>query len=148
MIPKKNLRKASGLSIILMLVFIAVSASCTATQQSQTILDITELTGGLGKVSVSVKNIGDSTAETITISISVKGGLFNRINIEKTCSGCDACGTTLEPNAIKTESTSESGFIVGFGPVTIIASAEAENAEKVEKTYNGFVLGPYVIVTE
>jgi hypothetical protein len=148
MIQKKNLRKASGLSIILILVFIVVGASCAATQQSQTILDITEVTGGLGKVSVSVKNIGDSTAETITISISVKGGLFNRINIEKTCSGCDACGTTLEPNAIKTESTSESGFIVGFGSVTIITFAEAVNAEKVEKTFNGFVLGPYVIVTQ
>jgi hypothetical protein len=148
MIQKKNLRRASGLSIILVLVCIAVGASCTAAQQSQTILDITGVTGGLGEVSVTVKNIGDSTAEKITIMISVKGGIFNKIAIEKTCSGCDACGTTIEPNAIKTESTSESGMIIGFGPVTITASAEAENAEKVEKTYNGFVLGLFVIITQ
>jgi len=148
MIQKKNLRKVSSLSIILMLVCIAVGASCTATQQSQTILDITEVKGGLGLVTVTVKNIGDSTAETITITISAKGGILNNIDIEKICSGCDACGTTLEPNAIKTESTAEAGRIIGFGPITITASAAADNAEKVEKTYNGFVLGPFVIVTQ
>ena len=148
MIQKKNLRKASGLSIILMLVCIAVGTSCTATQQSQTILDITKVTGGFGKVSVTIKNIGDSTAEKITIMISVKGGILNKIDIEKICSGCEACGTTIEPNAIKTESTSEAGFIIGFGPITITASAEAANTPKVEKTYTGFVLGPYVIVTQ
>jgi hypothetical protein len=148
MIQKKNLRKASGLSIILMLICIAVGTSCTAKQQSPTILDITEVAGGLGKVSVTVKNIGDSTAETITMMISVKGGILGRINITKICSGCDSCGTTIEPNAIKTESTSESGLIIGFGPITIITSADAENAEKVEKTYNGFVFGPFVIVTQ
>ena len=148
MIQKKNLRKASNLSIILMLVCIAVSASCTATQLSQTTLDITEVTGGLGKVTMTVKNIGDSTAEDIIIILSVKGGILNRIDIEKICSGCDACGTTIEPNAIKEESTSEAGFIFGFGPITITASAEAANTAKVEKTYTGFVLGPYVIVTQ
>jgi hypothetical protein len=148
MIQKKNLRKASGISIILMLVCIAVSASCTATQQAQTILDITEVTGSLGTVTMTVKNIGDSTAEKITMSISVKGGILNRINIEKICDGCDACGTTLEPNAIKTESTAEAGKIIGFGPITITASAAADNAEKVEKIYTGFVLGPFVIVTQ
>lgn len=130
-----------------MLVCIAVSASCTATQQSQTTLDITEVTGGLGKVSMTVKNIGDSTAEKITMSLSVKGGILNNIDIEKICGGCDACGTTIEPNAIKTESTSEAGFIIGFGSITITASAEAENTEKVEKTFTGFVIGPLVIIT-
>ncbi len=148
MIQKKNLRKASGLSIIFMLVCIAVGASCTATQQSQTIFAITEVKGGLGKVSVTIKNIGDTTAENITIIISVKGGIFNKIDIEKICSGCDTCGTTIEPNGIKTESTSEAGFIIGLGPITITASAEAANTAKVEKIYTGFVLGPFVIVTQ
>ena len=53
-------------------------------------------------------------------------------------------GKTIEPNAIKTESTSELSIINWFGPITFTISAEAE---KVEKTYNGFVLGPFVIVT-
>jgi hypothetical protein len=32
--------------------------------------------------------------------------------------------------------------------VVITTSAEASNAAKIEKTYNGFVLGPLVIVTK
>jgi hypothetical protein len=148
MIQKKNLRKASGLGIILMLVCIAVGTSCTAKQQSPTILDITVVKGGFGKVSVTVKNIGDSTAENITMIISVKGGILGRINITKICSGCGNCSNSIEPNATKTESTAEAGRIVGFGPVTIMASAEASNAERVNKTFNGFVLGFLVIVTK
>lgn len=147
MIQKKNLRKVFGLSIILMLVFITVSTSCTVALQTQTTLDITDVTGGLGKVSVTVKNTGDSTAEEIEIIISVKGGIFNKIDIEKICSGCDICGSTIIPDGIKTESTSEAGFIIGFGPITITASAEAVDTIKVEKTYTGFVIGPFVIVT-
>lgn len=148
MIQKKNLRKASGLSIILMLVFFAVVSSCAAAQQTQTIFEITETTGGFGKVSVTVKNIGATTAENITIIISVKGGFFNTIDLEKICSGCDTCGVTIEPNATKTESTSGAGFIIGLGPITITASAEAKDTAKVEKTFTGFVLGPFVLISK
>jgi hypothetical protein len=148
MIQKKNLRKASGLGIFLMLVCIAVGSSCTATQQSPTTLDITVVKGGFSKVSVSVKNIGDSTAENITMSISVQGGILGRINITKICVGCGNCSNSIEPNATKTENTAEAGKIIGFGPVTIMASAEASNAARVNKTFNGFVLGFLVIVTK
>jgi hypothetical protein len=148
MIQKKNLRKALGLGIILMLVCIVIGTSCTAKQESPTILDITTVKGGFGKVSVTVKNIGESTAENITMIISVKGGILGRINITKICSGCGNCSNSIEPNATKTESTAEAGKIVGFGPITIIASAEASNAERVNKTFNGFVLGFLVIVTK
>ena len=148
MIQKKNLRKASGLSIILMLVCIAVGTSCTAKQQSSTTLDITAVKGGFSKVSVTVKNSGNSTAENITMIISVKGGILGRVNITKICSGCGNCSNSIAPNATKTESTAEAGRIVGFGPVIIMASAEASNAERVNKTYNGFVLGFLVIVTK
>jgi hypothetical protein len=148
MIQKKNLRKASGLGIILMLVCITIGTSCTATQQSPTILDITVVKGGLGKVSATIKNIGDSNAENITMTISVQGGILGRINITKICVGCGNCSNSLLPNATKTESTAEAGRIVGFGPVTIMVSAEASNAEKVNKTFSGFVLGIFVIVTK
>jgi len=148
MIQKKNLRKASGLGIILMLVCIAVGTSCTAKQQSSTTLDITAVKGGFSKVSVTVKNSGNSTAENITMIISVKGGILGRVNITKICSGCGNCSNSIAPNATKTESTAEAGRIVGFGPVIIMASAEASNAERVNKTYNGFVLGFLVIVTK
>ena len=144
MIQKKNLQKASGLGIVLTLVFVAVVSSCAAGQHTQPVFDITEATGGFGQVSVTVKNVGDATAENITIIISVQGGIFNKINIEKVCSGCDMCGTTIPPNGTKAESTSEAGFILGFGPITITASAEAKDTAKVEKTFSGFVFGPFV----
>jgi len=52
--------------------------------------------------------------------ISVKGGILGRINMTKICSGFGNCSNSIEPNAIKTESTAEAGKIVGFGPVTIM----------------------------
>ncbi|HUS99370.1 MAG TPA: hypothetical protein VMY59_03525 [Candidatus Thermoplasmatota archaeon] len=145
---KKNLQKASSIGLLIMLISIAFAASCTATPLAQTTLEITTMKGGFGKVSVTVKNIGNETAENITMTISVKGGIFGRINIKKICSGCGNCSNSIEPNATKTESTAEAGRIMGFGPVIIAASAQATNAGKVEKTYNGFVLGPMVIVTQ
>jgi len=131
-----------------MLVCLAVGTSCTATQQTPTILDITAVKGGFGKVSVTVKNIGNSTAENITMTISVKGGILNRINITKVCNGCGNCSNSIQPNATKTESTLEAGRIMGFGPIIITASAEALNAARVNKTVNGFVLGFLVIITK
>ncbi|MCX6670958.1 MAG: hypothetical protein NTX92_03450 [Euryarchaeota archaeon] len=145
---KKNLQKISSMGLIFMLLGIIIAASCTATPLDQTTLEITAVKGGFGKVSVTVKNIGNETAENITMIISVKGGILGRVNLTKICSGCGNCTNSILPNATKTESTAEAGRIIGFGPVVISASAEASNAAKVEKTYNGFVLGLLVIVTQ
>jgi hypothetical protein len=145
---KKNLRKVSSMGLIIMLLGIIVAASSTATPLDQTTLEITAAKGGFGKVSVTVKNIGNETAENITMIISVKGGLLGRVNLTKICSGCGNCTNSILPNATKTENTADAGRIIGFGPVVITASAEASNAAKVEKTYNGFALGPLVIVTK
>jgi hypothetical protein len=54
MIQKKNLRKVSCLSIILMIVCVAVGTSCTSTQPP-TILDIIAVKGGFGVVSMTIK---------------------------------------------------------------------------------------------
>jgi hypothetical protein len=145
---KRNLRTITSIGLVIMLFGIVIAASCTATPLGQTTLEITAAKGGFGKVSATVKNIGNETAENITMTISVKGGFLGRVNITKTCSGCGNCSNSLEPNATKTESTAEAGRIIGFGPVVITTSAEATNAVKVEKTYNGFVLGILVIVTQ
>jgi hypothetical protein len=145
---KRNIQKISSIGLIIMLLGIVFAASCTATPLAETTLDLTAMKGGFGKVSATVKNIGNETAENITMTISVKGGFLGRINLTKTCSGCGNCSNSIEPNATKTESTAAAGRIIGFGPVVITASAEATNAAKVEKTYNGFVLGVLVIVTQ
>ena len=145
---KKNLQKVTCMGLIIMLVGIVAATSSTAASLDQTTLEITAVKGGVGKVSVTVKNIGTETAEEITMIISVKGGILGRVNLTKICSGCGNCTNSILPNATKTENTAEAGKIIGFGPVVISASAEASNAAKVEKTYNGFVLGLFVIVTQ
>ena len=145
---KKHLRKVSSLVVIFMILGSIAVVSITAAPINQTTLEITEAKGGLGKVSITVKNTGTETAEGITMVISVKGGIFGRVNLTKICSGCGNCTNTILPNASKTESTAEAGKIIGFGPVVVSASAEATNAVKVEKTFNGFVLGLFVIVTK
>lgn len=136
------------MGVILLLLGIIVATASTAAPLDQTTLEITSVKGGFGKVSVTVKNIGNETAENITMCISVKGGLFGKVNLTKICTGCGNCTNFILPNASKTENTAEAGRIIGFGTLTITASAEASNAAKVEKTYTGFILGVWVIVTQ
>ncbi len=107
-------------------------------------LEIVEITGKIGRVCTEIKNIGDEDAEKVVITISVKGGIFNRINISKTCSGCGHCNTTIAPNASKIECTDK--FILGLGNVEITVTAEAENANKVTSTKNGLVFGFLILI--
>jgi hypothetical protein len=144
----RNLKKAIRMGLLFMLLGTLLVTSSYAATLNQTTLDITEAKGGFGKVSASVKNIGNETAENITMVISVKGGILGKINLTKICSGCGNCSNTIIPGAIKTESTAEAGTILGIGPITISVSAEASNAAKVEKTFTGFVLGPLVIIPQ
>lgn len=111
-------------------------------------LEISNIRGGIGKVLIDIKNTGDTVAEDLTSTISVTGGLFNKIDIYHECSGCSDCGTTLDPGAIKTESTGESGFIFGLGRVDVFVSVSATNAGEVTQTLNGIVIGALVIMIE
>ena len=138
-------RKVTGLSLFLMLL-ITTAGALAGGSSSETTLEITDIRGGLGSVIVDVTNTGDVTAEKLSIITAVTGGIFNQIDIYHRCSGCDMCGTTLEPNMTKTETTSEAGVIFGVGPIEINVSASASNADEVTQTTNGFVLGPIVII--
>ncbi len=111
-----------------------------------TSLEITDIRGGFGGVSADIKNTGSVTAENFFITISVKGGLLNNIDILQECGGCGDCETTIAVGEIKSESTLESGSIMGFGQIDIVVTAEADNADLVSIETNGFVLGPLVLV--
>ncbi len=111
-----------------------------------TTLEISDIRNGFGAVIVDVTNTGDVTADGLSIVTTVTGGIFNKINLYHQCSGCDMCGTTLEPNMTKTESTLEAGVLLGIGPITILVSASASNAEEITTEINGFVLGPFVLI--
>jgi len=111
-----------------------------------TTLEISDIRGGFGGVTTDIKNTGNVIAENFVITISVKGGLLNNIDILQECSGCGNCGTTIAPGEIKSESTFESGNIIGFGPISIVVTAEADNADFLSMETNGFVLGPFIII--
>lgn len=111
-----------------------------------TTLEITDVRGGIGGVTADIKNIGIVTADNFFITISVTGGILNKIYILKECGGCGGCGTTIASGDIKSESTLESDFIIGFGKIDIIVTAEADNADLVSIETNGFVLGPLVLI--
>ena len=135
-----------AVGIVVMALFITGIQCASASESEDTELTISSVKGGLAKVSIDIENIGSITAENITSSISVTGGALNKINVLHECSGCRSCGTTLEPGAIKTESTLESGIIFGFGPITIDITAGALNADTVTTTVSGFVIGVFVLI--
>jgi hypothetical protein len=109
-------------------------------------LEISDVKGEFGGVTAIITNTGDVTAEKFAISIFVEGGFLDNIDISQICSGCGDCGTTIPVGESKAESTTEAGFIFGIGPVDILVTASAENAEIVSMSTTGFVLGPFVII--
>ena len=128
-------------------IFLLLSSIISSAEPlTSTTLEILSIKGGFGKAVFDIKNTGLVTAKNITLNITVKGGIFGRIDITKICKGCSKCGPDMIANATRSESTAETGKIFGFGSVDILVSAQAENAEKVTKTKTGFVLGFLVIV--
>ena len=113
---------------------------------ADTELEINDIRSVMGGIETDVKNIGDSIAEEISISIFVSGGIFNNIDIQHDCGGCSQCGTTLASGSIKTENSLEAGFIIGLGSIEITITASASNANEISKTVNGLVIGPFIII--
>ena len=145
---KKNRLKHRIFGVIAgLIVLMAFGSICIGEETTETELEIDGVAGQMGAVVVDVTNVGDTVAEDIAITISVEGGILGKIDIYHECSGCSQCGTTLDPGAIKTESTLEEGFIIGFGQVEITVTASASNADEVTMTLNGLVIGPFIIIT-
>ena len=145
---KKNRLKIRIFGLIIgIILLMTFGPICIGEETTETELEIDEVVGNMGAVAVAVTNVGDTVAEDITITISVEGGILGKIDIYHECSGCSQCGTTLDPGAIKTESTLEEGYIIGFGQVEITITTSASNADEVTRTLNGLVIGPFIIVT-
>ena len=135
----------SGLCIGLILI-ISFMPSSLSENMVDTELEINDIRTLLGGIETDVKNIGDSIAEEISISIYVTGGIFNNIDVQHDCGGCSQCGTTLASGGIKTENSLEAGFIIGFGNVEITITASASNANEISRTINGLVIGPFILL--
>jgi hypothetical protein len=135
-----------GLCISLTLV-ISLIPTTFGHSLTNTELEVNDIRSIIGGIETDVKNIGDSIAEDIAISIYVSGGIFNNIDIQHDCGGCDQCGTTLASGSVKTENSLEAGFIIGLGTIDITITASASNANEVSKTVSGFIIGPFIIIS-
>jgi len=102
-------------------------------------LSISKIRGGLGKIVINIKNVGEASAHAIDWTIKVTGGALGRINIS---SGCDTCTETLEIDQFFIERTNK--FIFGLGKINITVTARADDVEEVMEQAQGFVFGPFI----
>ena len=94
-------------------------------------LEIGEITGGFGKISSVVKNIGNGEATDVNWSITLEGGF---IILGKNTTGSQASIPAEDETAI------ESSFIFGIGKPTITVYAECAEGKSAQKTATAFVL--------
>jgi hypothetical protein len=141
------INKALIINILIAILLVSSINVIGSNNDDTTTLEIADVHGGIGGVTADIKNIGGVTANNFLITISVNGGIFNKIDILKECGGCGGCGTTIAVGEIKSESTLESDFIIGFGKIDIIVTAEADNADLVSIQTNGFVIGPLILIS-
>lgn len=104
------------------------------------IITIEDISGGMGTVSATLHNIGNETINNVEWTIRVNGGLFNLIDVETT--GNIASISAGDENDI---TITESLF--GLGPVTIEINVQADNAYDQLSEVNGFILGPYLLIS-
>jgi hypothetical protein len=89
---------------------------------------------GLGKVSIPVTNIGSADATNVSVTITVTGGILNRINKTKT-----ETLASLAMNEVVNITTD--GMIFGIGTIALSATASCAEAQppQVSKTGSGKV---------
>jgi parallel beta-helix repeat protein len=100
-----------------------------------TVLGI-EITGGIG-IKVVIENLGTVDAIDVTSQITVTGGFLGRINI-----------STIHNQSIMIP---DEEFVtqlspLGLGPITIMVTAEALNAQRVSQTVEGFIVFFFVFI--
>jgi len=138
--------KLFGFGVLVGILLLTLNPICLSEEKADTELEINAIRGGFAGVTVDIKNIGSVAAENFLITISVQGGILDRIDVYKECGGCGDCSTIILPGEIKSESTLEIGTIIGFGSIDVIVTASAENAELVSEETKGFIIGPIIII--
>jgi hypothetical protein len=94
-------------------------------------LIVDNIRGRLNKISADIKNTGDQDATAVTWSISVKGGIFKRIDLRTTGSIdllSQQSGMTIISDRIP----------FGLGRLDITVTVEASNGDPVTQTAQGF----------
>jgi len=102
------------------------------------IVEQTELDIDISKTGIVIKNTGDAAAYDVEWTVDITGGFLGLIN--KHLDGKD------EELAVGEEICIQLPFLLGLGPLTIAATAEASNADRVEETKDGFIIVFFVIL--
>jgi hypothetical protein len=111
-----------------------INVSITNNEEIKTpIIQIGNATGGLSGITISVANVGTANATNAAWNITVKGGFLKLIN---TTDG----GTATIPMASSIDiKTTSSIFGLGKIQLTVVIGGAT-------KTFNGFIIGPYIII--
>lgn len=96
------------------------------------ILEIGNIKGGLFGISVEFENTGERDTSDVNYSISVTGGLLNKIDIEK-----EGIISSFSAESKKTKTVKP---IIGLGDITIKVEVDAPYGGSVEKVVTGKVL--------
>jgi len=91
-------------------------------------VQIGAVTGGIGKVSMEIKNTGDGDATNVHWSISVKGGIAGKIDVTTT-----GVITSLPASGTATVQTDKTLF--GLGALTITLAADPVTLSKTGKQF-------------
>jgi hypothetical protein len=97
-------------------------------------IEIGTVAGGIGKVTMEIKNTGDGDASNVAWSIGVTGGILNKINVQSA-----GVLPTLAAGASTTVQTNKTIF--GLGKLSISLSADQATATKTGKILLIFVRG-------
>jgi len=107
------------------------------TPKPKPIIKIGEITGGIFRISTEIKNAGFYNVTDVHVDISVKGGIFDGIDVlDKSNISILKIGDVQD---VRTKSR-----ILGFGNVKITVTTSAPYAKPVSKTASGFVLFFYI----
>ncbi len=99
-------------------------------------LSIGNIKGPMG-IKADVSNIGANDATNVEWSIAVTGGLLKLVNKSNTGTAATLAAGTSTPISV--------GAFIGFGKISIVITASAQNAIEVSATKSAFLLGPLVV---
>ena len=102
------------------------------------VLNIKGVQGGFGKIKVTIENTGNVDAVDMNYSIDVSGGIL--------ISGGTTSGV-IPVLQSGDEVAVQSNFILGLGRININISVSAQGTPVVNKSYSGFVLLFYIMIT-
>jgi len=102
-----------------------------------TVLEIENVRGGIGKITAKIKNIGEQPANNVSWSISLPTVIPGRWYFE---------GVIPTINPQNTSFIESSDFLIGFGLYDLTISAECESSHRIETEYTVFLFLLFVYI--